>query len=189
MISVFFTSCHEKDEHKTASELLREKVSSLIGCGEENIVRNENGRPCLSFGGDISVSHSHGAVAVALAYTADRKVCDDEISSISFSENASHIGVDIETLFDKTPERCGKIAERFFFKEEKEILCGMSDERFVNEFVLMWTKKEAIYKTGAAGYSSPLSVNTQILPKNAVFHTEQRTVFDKECTVALCIIQ
>lgn len=86
------------------------------------ISREESGRPFfVAAAVDFSISHSGGAVAVALS-------------------DSGCVGVDIETT-DLPPERAKKMSARYFSSDDQtDIKCDPS------QFARIWTEKEAYAK-------------------------------------------
>ena len=116
-------------------ELLRaegRRVLSLLEgrpLREDEIARNENGRPFLPGNpGDFSISHSGAMAAVSLVK----------------GEN-QHTGCDIQIV---RPSICVKgIAERFFSVPERDYIFAGGDGQFdKNRFFAIWALKESFLK-------------------------------------------
>jgi phosphopantetheinyl transferase len=89
------------------------------------ILYEESGRPFLSEGPFISISHSYNKLAMLFSHTTER------------------VGIDIE----KVREKILSIKGKFLSEEELEALEGAP----VEQYTLYWCAKEAVYK--AAGIS------------------------------------
>ncbi len=113
------------EERKEARLLLLRLLSSFgISASYEDIKNRDDGSPYIDGREDIfiSISHTKGAVAAAVAY--------------------SEIGIDIEPI-EKLDEKKEKLTDRFFDgkKELKEDKSGKA-------FCLFWTECEARFKAG-----------------------------------------
>ncbi len=127
--------------------LLRSELSGRLNLPPKKIsfVRGPHGKPYIK-GGDIqfSLSHTGGAVCLAVADTAD-----------------GEIGVDIERSDRKISER---LYERALSDNEK--MFAQSSEGFLR----IWVKKEAFLKRTGIGVATDLKgADTTILPDTADF--------------------
>ncbi|HEY8124853.1 MAG TPA: 4'-phosphopantetheinyl transferase superfamily protein [Methylocystis sp.] len=87
-------------------------------------------------GFDISLSHTHGMAAVAIASGRD-------------------IGVDVESFLH--PRDALKVAERYFAPEEAAIVRAQTDPALQSEiFFAIWTLKEAVLKADGRGLAGGL---------------------------------
>lgn len=105
---------------KKTIELLSEKL--YLPINEINIIHDNNGKPYLnSFDNkiNISISHTHSAVAIRLS-------------------NINNVAVDMEYLSDKIL----KIRNKFISKEEADLI----DIDNIIDTSLIWTAKETAYK-------------------------------------------
>ncbi|MBI1980825.1 MAG: 4'-phosphopantetheinyl transferase superfamily protein [Methylocystis sp.] len=85
---------------------------------------------------DVSLSHTRGMAAVAIA-------------------SGREVGVDVESFL--TPRDAIKVAERFFAREEVALLRAESDPILQSEmFFAIWTLKEAVLKADGRGLARGL---------------------------------
>lgn len=85
---------------------------------------------------DVSLSHTRGMAAVAIA-------------------SGREVGVDVESFL--TPRDAIKVAERFFAREEVALLRAESDRVLQSEmFFAIWTLKEAVVKADGRGLARGL---------------------------------
>ena len=175
MIAVGFVTCDPSREHECAVELRDRLLKAYLGITdpEGRVFRTDKGRPCLNEeGADISVSHSSGAVAVALSLPQDVVGCEELADLVRldvFDINASRIGIDIEALSDKDAARCKQIAERKFTVGEQTAVASAADP--VDEFVRLWTQKESLCKLSGEGLSGLKAADTQNLPNGTCILT------------------
>ena len=175
MIVVGFVTCDPSLEHECAVELRDKLLKVYLGITdpEWRVFRTDKGRPCLNEeGADISVSHSSGAVAVALSLPQDVAECKEFADLVRldvFDITASRIGIDIEALSGKGVERCKKIAERKFTVGEQTAVASAADP--VDEFVRLWTQKESLCKLSGEGLSGLKAADTQNLPNGTCILT------------------
>ena len=98
-----------------------------------------HGKPFLlspRTGLDVSLSHTRGMAAVAIASGRD-------------------VGVDVESFLK--PRDALKVAERFFAPEEAAIVRAQSDPESQSEvFFAIWTLKEAVLKADGRGLAGGL---------------------------------
>lgn len=98
-----------------------------------------HGKPILRtspVGLDVSLSHTRGMAAVAIA-------------------SGREIGVDVESF--QKPRDAIKVAERFFAREEVALLRAQSDPLLQSEmFFAIWTLKEAVLKADGRGLARGL---------------------------------
>jgi len=98
--------------------------------GELRIVTAPGGKPVLLPGPAFSVAHSGDLYAVAVT-------------------GAWSVGVDVEHRRDVS--RASDIANRWFGKVEAERLAAFPETRLNEEFLRLWTAKEALAKRHGAG--------------------------------------
>lgn len=161
-------------EQKKAAEMLRNTLIERYLCKKGNamLFRTEDGRPMLTIpGADISTTHSHGLVMVALSipYTLvslQKKELPEGIGIEEYPENFHRVGIDAELLTDEDCEKYRKIAERWFCTDEKAYLESIQPEALYREaFFRMWTQKESVCKLTGEGISAIRDVNTLALPE------------------------
>ena len=87
---------------------------------------------------DISLSHSGGALAVALS--------------------GAPVGVDIESLSGDSDT--ARLAERFFSDAERAEYCAAPEEERRAAFLRIWTAKEAIFKSQMSTAFAPSEVDS-----------------------------
>ena len=100
------------------------KILEDLGFSDDELLYEQNGKPYLTSGEKISISHSFPFAMVAVS----RK----------------QIGVDIEHISD----RILRIAHKFSKKESSYI----SEERKVKQLTTIWCIKESLYKAYALGF-------------------------------------
>lgn len=124
--------------------LLLQEESSLPA--DRFVIKRKHGEKPTCEGFEFSISHTDGAVAVALS--------------------SSPVGIDIERL--RKP-RLGAAA-RLFSENELQYI----REKPETAFWEVWTKKEAYSKRQGTGLSLKLlSVDTLLSPTSELFHTER----------------
>lgn len=116
-------------EGEAARILLRALLTARFGAEGETLFaalrKNENGKPLLDGGLYVSLSHSHGMAAAALA--------------------SAPVGIDLERILPLT-ENKQKLLDRFFPGEETQ--AAKEDPAGV-EFCRFWTRREAAFKAFA----------------------------------------
>ena len=118
--------------------LLEEAVRASLGLELCDIGLRLEGERWTSERADISLSHSGGALAVA-------------VSGVP-------VGVDIEMVSDASGNP--RIAERFFNERERaEYAAASADERGL-AFARIWTAKEAIFKSRRSAAFAPSEVDS-----------------------------
>jgi 4'-phosphopantetheinyl transferase len=158
--SFYFES--DRQAYVTAHALLRHSLSAVIPCDpvDWRFVTGPFGKlqladPPSGFGLRFNLSHCRTRVAVALALDVE-------------------VGVDVEAL-DRTTRIDPAIADAYFAPDEAAALRAMSDEtRRREQFLRLWTLKEACIKATGRGLSQSLdgfsvdpdrlSVRSQSLP-------------------------
>ncbi|MFT5717100.1 MAG: 4'-phosphopantetheinyl transferase [Oleiphilaceae bacterium] len=135
----------EKDRkrHMITRALLRSVLSEYYdGIAPQNwcFTENDYGKPQISpemLITPLSFNLSHSGRMIVLAVT-----------------NKHAIGVDIETLKQKTPST--DLAKHYFAPEEYQQLKGLTNNEFHSHFFDFWTLKEAYIKACGLGLSIPL---------------------------------
>lgn len=109
-------------ESLTALVLLAKLLKGIgADAGKLVLCRDKNGRPYFENSSlDFSISHSHGVVAVALS-------------------DSGRVGIDVESS-DMSKERAERLANRYLSVKEASSLSS------VEEFLLVWTEREAYVK-------------------------------------------
>lgn len=168
------TSLLSPDEHERLSKyqfdadklrfglsrgLLRKVLSTYADISPESISFNltDYKKPFIDLPLEFNVSHCKTDVVIGIA--------------------KHPIGVDIETTQDQ-PQAL-EVAKRFFSSTEYEHLKTVSEETLPDEFLHMWTQKEAIVKAIGKGVFHDLkSVEVSPLPQTKIlsFHTASETV-------------
>ncbi len=131
-----FTHIDARD-HLVASRGLFADRLDARGIVERDVVVGEHGKPYLPGGPAFNLSHSNGAVALAL--------CTDEVE----------LGVDIEAPWRSTD--FDAVAKRFFASAERLALQQYPEEARRVRFFELWTLKEAVLKSTGKGLHTPLS--------------------------------
>ncbi|MBM3561920.1 MAG: 4'-phosphopantetheinyl transferase superfamily protein [Alphaproteobacteria bacterium] len=132
----------DRRAYVAAHALLRARLSEHsknISPGEWRFGATPHGKPFLlapSVGFDVSLSHTRGMAAVAIA-------------------SGRAVGVDVESFL--TPRDALKVAERFFAPDEAALLRAESDPIAQSEiFFAIWTLKEAVLKADGRGLARGL---------------------------------
>ena len=94
----------------------RALLKEMMNGDDVEIFHNEDGKPLLNNGFNISISHTRGLVAIIL------------------SEKYKNVGIDIEYV----SSRVEKIASRFMREDER------ADD--INSLLIHWCAKETVYK-------------------------------------------
>lgn len=160
------------EQKKAAEELRRALIERYMGeMGDAVLFRTENGRPMLTIpGADISTTHSHGLVMVALSIpdvlVPLKKELPEGIEIEEYPESFCRVGIDAELLSDEDCEKYRKIAARWFCADEQELLAAIEQESLYREtFFRIWTQKESVCKLTGKGIPAIREVNTLALPK------------------------
>lgn len=139
-------SDEDKVQSLVAALLLRSELAKRLGIPQGKVVfeKGSHGKPYIKGGGaQFSVSHTKGAVCVAI------------------SDNEKEIGVDIERRDRRISE---KLKERTLSKNELAQLDSNED------FLRMWVQKEAFLKRTGIGLTTMISgVDTTLIKDIAAF--------------------
>ncbi len=138
--SVFWCLVPLKDHRKAILSELSE--ASGMELSESDISTAPNGRPEFPICGfDANWTHSKGICVLAYSFSL-------------------RVGVDTEKLRPRTL----RIAERFFSREEKEVLFqnGLSKEDSLAEFYRLWCRKEALFKCAGGSFFE------DVLPRSVI---------------------
>lgn len=139
-------SDEDKVQSLVAALLLRSELSKRLGIPHKKVVfeKGAHGKPYIKGGGaQFSVSHTKGAVCVAI------------------SESETEIGVDIERRDRRISDT---LKERTLSKNE---LAGLSTDE---DFLRMWVQKEAFLKRTGIGLTTVIrGVDTTVLKDLAVY--------------------
>lgn len=139
-------SDEDKAQSLVAALLLRSELSKRLGIPQGKVAfeKGPHGKPYIKGGGaQFSVSHTKGAVCVAI------------------SDSEKEIGVDIERKDRRISE---KLKERTLSKNELAKLT--SDE----DFLRMWVQKEAFLKRTGIGLTTVISgIDTTLIKDIAAF--------------------
>lgn len=129
----------------------------------------------------FNLSHTDGVAICAVHYSPDG--------------HAREIGCDVETVY---ASKSG-IAERFFAREEKDVLCGMSSEKEKTDlFFRLWTLKESFVKATGLGFSLPFDRFAVLIEPNGSVGIRQNVVegtcsfWDRRegnCHYAVCMME
>ena len=133
------------------TELLENTNSDLT------ISRNSFGKPFFSRSPQISFSISHAG--------------DLSVAALCYDERVQSIGVDIE--FKRNDLKFKKIADRFFGKEKSP--------RDEEEFLILWTKKEAFSKMCGEALTDVISIPTREDIPCFKIEIENRTAYISIC--------
>lgn len=161
-------------QHETAEKLRCALLMHYLGEKSADVIfRDANGRPTLRIPQtDISTSHSDGMVFVALCVPGQRMQTDGKplpcwIQIEERESNCCRIGIDIEPIRREDRDRYQRIADRWFFPAEAELLRQIEDMEYYGEaFARMWTQKESACKMWGEGISAIRTINTMDLPEN-----------------------
>jgi 4'-phosphopantetheinyl transferase len=128
-------------EFTVARAILRSSLGAACGVepGEITFTVGDHGKPRLAeqpteFG--FNISHSHGAVALALV-------------------RGREVGIDIEKV--RSDIEAERLAVRFFSPRENDLLSRLPGREMLTAFFDCWTRKEAVLKAIGAGLSLSLS--------------------------------
>ena len=121
-------------------------INGTIAADKWSFVSGEKGKPALSpqvltshpetAGLQFSISHSHGLTAIAIT-------------------RGSAIGFDLEALH-RANERPRDLAQRYFSAAEQASLEGLAGAQLQEQFLRVWTGKEAYLKARGLGVTIPL---------------------------------
>ena len=128
----------EHQKESLASLLCLWKLTRSVGLSDADliVIRDGHGKPRFaSIPLCFSMTHSRGLCAVALSD------CD--------------IGIDLE--FTDVNRNYTEVSKRFFSPEEYATICSSTSPE--NEFIRLWTKKEALAKLYGQGLASICSKN------------------------------
>ena len=131
----------KRREFTIARAVLRSCLGAACGVepGEIAFTVGDHGKPRmakLSTDLDFNISHSRGAVALALV-------------------RGREAGIDIEKV--RADVRAEALAARFFSRRENDLLARLSGTEMLTAFFDCWTRKEAVLKAIGAGLSLSLS--------------------------------
>lgn len=136
----------DKVQSLISALLLRSELSKRLGIPYKKVefVKGAHGKPYIKGGGaQFSVSHTKGAVCVAI------------------SDGDSEIGIDIERRDRRISD---KLKERVLSENE---LAGLSSDE---DFLRMWVQKEAFLKRSGIGLTTVIrGIDTTILNDLAVY--------------------
>lgn len=118
--------------------LLELAVRDSLGRELAEIGLRLEGERWISEAVEISLSHSGGALAVALS--------------------GSPVGIDIEPLSGEGDG--ARIADRFFDPAEREAYLAAPEEKRREAFLRIWTAKEAIFKSRREAVFAPSTVSS-----------------------------
>lgn len=191
MIAVSWASGDPDREHETAlalrDDLLRQALDVIdpAAC----VSRLPSGRPVLNRPGwDLSVSHSAGGVAVAILAPHAVSVSAPPGATLwTLEEPADAIGLDLESVADKSEERCRRVAGRFFSSAEQERLAA--SDRPVETFLTVWTRKESAVKATGAGLASLASTDVLAPCPGRRFFTRTVEMDGKPFRLSLCLLK
>lgn len=124
--------------------LLRSALATRIRCAphELQFSKNSDGKPALSFPASnwqFNLTHSHDWVALVL--------CEGH-----------RVGIDIESYVRRN--NLPAIAQRFFSDDENAHLAQYRDSEWLDNFLAIWTLKEAHAKALGCGLSKILSCSS-----------------------------
>lgn len=174
MLVIGKTTYPEGTQQKAAEMLRDALLRHYLGVSSgEVLFRDFKGRPRLRIPqADISTSHAGGIVFAALCFPDQRMRMDDEplpgwIQIEERESNCCRIGIDIEPIRREDRDRYQRIADRWFFPAEAELLRQIEDMEYYGEaFARMWTQKESACKMWGEGISAIRTINTMDLPEN-----------------------
>jgi len=125
------------DLRRVAHVWKRRAAAARLGVAPESVIVGSPGEP-LADGSFVSISHTTGAVAVAL--------CDEPV------------GIDIEPVRDRGDH--ARLAARFFSAEEAALIRALDPSDAAFAFAWRWTAKEALLK--ATGLRLGVALGTPI---------------------------
>lgn len=177
-------------EKETAASLCAELLRRAFG-DPAVLTYEESGRPRLSVpGADLSVSHSQGAVLIALLTKgAPPPLTLPNAAVTLLNGEGEAVGVDVEDAAGRTADRCLRIARRFFFPGEAAALQALPPEEQVPAFLTLWTQKEAAVKATGEGLSALSAVDTQTPLPGRVFLTPPPLFGERKTIASLCLLK
>lgn len=172
-----------RSRHESSHNLLSQMLSLYTKYSYSQLEKDENGKPFIN-GTAFSISHSYCASCVALVI--DEQEVDDAII-VDAKACSSCVGVDIESVADKSVERCKKIAQQKFFESEVELLkqCSCDDE-YIKLFCLMWTQKESYSKFTGVGLKDALRFDTTQKNVDFKIYSEIIVVNNQSFAMSVC---
>lgn len=180
------STCDPDDRHKAAKKLAEDVFFYCFGKSDVNILRLPSGRPYLDMAGaDISVSHSKNLVAVAISMPSDDLSAAHmpNVELFDIIDRIGKVGIDIE-LVRKDAEKLKRIAKRYFFKSEQDIL--FNGNEFTHLFTQMWTLKESICKLTGEGLSGIRNADTHNLPDG--LYVSNKTIYYSDDRYSLSLV-
>ena len=182
------------EQKKAAEELRCVLIERYLGKTEDAVLlRAENGRPMLAIpGADISTTHSHGLVMVALSVpdrfdALQKKELPEGIEIEEYPESFCRVGIDAELLSDEDCKKYRKIAARWFCTDEKDLLAAIEQENLYREtFFRIWTQKESICKMTGKGISAIRDVDTLALSEEITVRSRLLTTQNGDYICTFC---
>ena len=148
MIYIGFKNCNNTAEemHKESMALRDSMLNKLCdNYNPKNITHTQKGKPMYE-GIGFSVSHSDGAVAVAVNIGEEKRDTNEDWQTFSGGTDFS-VGVDMEPANRRVD--ANKLSKRFLSEKESEYVAG-DNVRFLE----IWTKKESVSKLTGEGVAS-----------------------------------
>ena len=156
--------------YRLAEEMLRQ-----AGYDGVTIAKDADGKPFVV---------DHPELALSVAHTATLAVC---ALAVGTAENSPHIGVDAEPCDSVTREKAIALAARFFAPTEKAAVHTCAAEEACEQFLRIFTQKEAYGKLIGAGLAATLATDTEDLaftPQTGLYFQHFRIA---EHHVTLCL--
>lgn len=133
------------------------KLIMIADYKDDDLTYNDNGKPFLSDGVHISITHSYQYAAIILG--------------------ANPVGIDIE----KQKEKITKISSKFITEEEQQYLDNFENK--IEGLTFIWCAKEAIYKLhGKNGLSFKNNISVAPFERNSLqtkasVHYKEQVIF------------
>ncbi|MBQ0140132.1 MAG: 4'-phosphopantetheinyl transferase superfamily protein [Kurthia sp.] len=160
---------HWQDRQRAllGSALVRWTIRTFTNLQHIQIARDKTGRPYLvgenHWKGDFNLSHSGEWIVMAMT-------------------NDGHVGVDVEKIAHFNEEVMAYVMS----EAEINLINEKSKQNRINSFYELWTKKEAIYKTGLFSDVIAKSLDTvELTSKHKDVHTQLFYV-DSEHPISVC---
>ena len=96
-----------------------------------------------------------------------------------------NIGADIEALGKRNEESLLRICDKRFSDAEKQAVYTAADKE--EQFLRLWTKKEAYLKLIGIGIKGIADADTVALEKDYIFYTEKVSLEGKEYVFSVCV--
>lgn len=168
--------------HESAHRLLSQMLSDYTAHSYDELKKDSNGKPYID---SVVFSVSHCADIAVVAMCIDES--DVENDTVVIKQSCNCVGVDIESVFNKSREKCERIALHRFFDRELALLESCADdEDYVETFCKLWTVKESYCKFTGAGLCDALGFDTQKECDRVEIHSDIITVNGRNYAISFC---